>query len=317
MDAVDFRILAHLFRDARVPFETIGKAVGLSGNAVKARVHKMEEEGVLRGFLATPDPMLFGYRTAVMVWSHVDELDTREQEILEGIRELGAVRWVDVTLDGSLVLVALYKDASEYDRLERAGASLLGKGPTFSVTCTEQATSLKELTLLDWKIVRALRRDGRKTLKDVVDETGASFKTVKKRMEKLLESEALWIMPNVSTSEATGLVLFDLFVWLDDPKRRQEVLALLPKDAVAFPIETPKAGLGIHLHRENLRAAQADFRKVKSAPGVERAVHVIATRHTFDQWLDARIEAAIRDLERARRPATPAPAARPPTAQPT
>ncbi len=301
MDAVDFRILAHLFRDAREPFERIGNAVGLSGNAVKARVHRLQEEGVLKGFIATPDPRLFGYRMAVIVFPGVEDLDARVGEILDQVPGLGAIRYVDVTLDNSVIIAVLFKDDLDFDRIERAASNIIGRPPGFACRCLDADADLPELSLLDWRIVRALRSDGRKTLKDIVEDTGASFKTVKKRLDRLVETEALWISPNVSTSEASGLVFFDLFVWLDDAKRRAEIVKILPKDAVAMPIETPEPGLAIHVVRSNLREAQEDYHKVKSAPGVTRAFFKIGTRHTFDQWLDAKIAAVIIDIERARR----------------
>ncbi|WP_460774289.1 Lrp/AsnC family transcriptional regulator [Microbacterium sp. GXF7504] len=61
MDAIDEQILGILRDDARASFSAIGREVGLSTNAVAARVRRLEADGVILGYraiLATdlPDP---------------------------------------------------------------------------------------------------------------------------------------------------------------------------------------------------------------------------------------------------------------------
>jgi DNA-binding Lrp family transcriptional regulator len=61
MDAIDQQIVALLRQDARRSFQSIGQRVGLSAPAVKRRVDRLEDEGVLRGYTALVDPGRFGW----------------------------------------------------------------------------------------------------------------------------------------------------------------------------------------------------------------------------------------------------------------
>lgn len=67
MDAIDDRIVACLLRDARRSFADIGKEVGLSAPAVKRRVDRLRDRGVIEGFAAVVDPASLGWGTEAFV----------------------------------------------------------------------------------------------------------------------------------------------------------------------------------------------------------------------------------------------------------
>ena len=52
MDAIDEKILSILTENGRASFSAIGRAVGLSTNAVAARVRRLEAAGVILGYRA-------------------------------------------------------------------------------------------------------------------------------------------------------------------------------------------------------------------------------------------------------------------------
>lgn len=52
MDALDERILDELRRDARVSTAEVGRRVGLSRTATLARIRRLEDSGVIRGYHA-------------------------------------------------------------------------------------------------------------------------------------------------------------------------------------------------------------------------------------------------------------------------
>ena len=60
LDATDLRILDLLQENCKRPLASIGEKVGLSAPAVMERVHKMEEAGVIHGYVALVDARLLG-----------------------------------------------------------------------------------------------------------------------------------------------------------------------------------------------------------------------------------------------------------------
>ena len=67
MDETDERILAELTDDARATFAEIGQRVNLSAPAVKRRVDRMLDTGVIRGFTAVVDRNALGWTTEAYV----------------------------------------------------------------------------------------------------------------------------------------------------------------------------------------------------------------------------------------------------------
>ncbi|SNR70225.1 transcriptional regulator, AsnC family [Haloechinothrix alba] len=67
MNELDQRIVSYLVRDARASYAEIGHDVGLSAPAVKRRVDRLLDEGVLRGFTAVVDPEALGWGTEAFV----------------------------------------------------------------------------------------------------------------------------------------------------------------------------------------------------------------------------------------------------------
>lgn len=67
MDAIDRKIVALLRENARRSFQDIGERVSLSAPAVKRRVDRLEERGVLKGYTAVVDPDVLGFHTHAFV----------------------------------------------------------------------------------------------------------------------------------------------------------------------------------------------------------------------------------------------------------
>ncbi|MFY1675936.1 MULTISPECIES: Lrp/AsnC family transcriptional regulator [unclassified Streptomyces] len=66
-DPLDRKIVRALMANARTSFAEIGADVGLSATAVKRRVDRLRETGVITGFTATVRPSSMGWRTEAYV----------------------------------------------------------------------------------------------------------------------------------------------------------------------------------------------------------------------------------------------------------
>jgi DNA-binding Lrp family transcriptional regulator len=67
MDAIDRKIVALLRENARRSYLDIGEHVGLSAPAVKRRVDRLEDDGVIRGYTTVVDPHAFGWHAEAFV----------------------------------------------------------------------------------------------------------------------------------------------------------------------------------------------------------------------------------------------------------
>src|SRR5438270_10296327 len=67
MDQTDREIVALLRENARRSYQDIGQRVHLSAPAVKRRVDRLEQEGVILGYTPVVDPPVFGWHAEAFV----------------------------------------------------------------------------------------------------------------------------------------------------------------------------------------------------------------------------------------------------------
>lgn len=93
LDDVSKRIIEQLQEDGRRPYATIGKAVGLSEAAVRQRVQRLLDAGVMQ-IVAVTDPMQVGFSRQSMIGIRVSGEVTA---VAEHLAEMPEVEYVVIT----------------------------------------------------------------------------------------------------------------------------------------------------------------------------------------------------------------------------
>ncbi|MBN9606612.1 MAG: Lrp/AsnC family transcriptional regulator [Actinomycetales bacterium] len=101
LDAVSKGIIEQLQEDGRRSYAEIGKAVGLSEAAVRQRVQKLTESGVMQ-VVAVTDPLQLGFARQAMIGIRV-EGDTRR--VAEQLARFDAIDYVVLTAGSFDLLV--------------------------------------------------------------------------------------------------------------------------------------------------------------------------------------------------------------------
>jgi Lrp/AsnC family transcriptional regulator for asnA, asnC and gidA len=113
LDAVSKAIIEQLQTDGRRSYAEIGKAVGLSEAAVRQRVQKLTESGVMQ-VVAVTDPMQLGFYRQAMIGVRVSGDTTR---VAEALGALAAVDYVVLTA-GSFDILAEVVCENDDDLIE-------------------------------------------------------------------------------------------------------------------------------------------------------------------------------------------------------
>jgi Lrp/AsnC family transcriptional regulator, regulator for asnA, asnC and gidA len=103
VDDINKAIIAQLQQDGRRAYATIGKAVGLSEAAVRQRVQKLVDAGVMQ-IVAVTDPMQLGFDRQVMI-GLVVEGDT--EAVADKLAAIPEVDYVVVTAGSFDILAEL------------------------------------------------------------------------------------------------------------------------------------------------------------------------------------------------------------------
>lgn len=110
LDDVAKAIIEQLQEDGRRPYATIGKAVGLSEAAVRQRVQRLQDAGVIQ-VVAVTDPMQVGFRRQAMIGVRADGDLTTLAESLAAVPEID---YVVVTAGSFDVLVEVVCEDDEH-----------------------------------------------------------------------------------------------------------------------------------------------------------------------------------------------------------
>src|SRR5262245_56651249 len=113
LDDVAKQIIAQLQEDGRRPYATIGRAVGLSEAAVRQRVRRLLDAGVLQTFAVT-DPLILALGRQAMVGV---KTTGNLEAIADKIAEIDEVDYVVIT-DGSFRLLIEVVASSDDHLLE-------------------------------------------------------------------------------------------------------------------------------------------------------------------------------------------------------
>lgn len=100
LDAISKTIIELLQEDGRRSYSDIGRAVGLSEAAVRQRVQRLTESGVMQ-IVAVTDPMQLGFHRQAMIGVRVSG-DARR--VAEAISAIDAVDYVVITVGSFDVL---------------------------------------------------------------------------------------------------------------------------------------------------------------------------------------------------------------------
>ena len=101
IDDVDKAIIEQLQQDGRLPYTKLGAAVGLSEAAVRQRVQRLVESGVVQ-IVAVTDPLQVGFARQAMIGI---KAEGNLEELADALAALAQVDYVVITAGGFDILV--------------------------------------------------------------------------------------------------------------------------------------------------------------------------------------------------------------------
>jgi DNA-binding Lrp family transcriptional regulator len=185
MDETDLFICRALLENSRSSYSELGKTLGVTPQAVHRRVQELTELGVIKGTITRLSPRAMGKMWVLIYgWSRLPSMD----EVADGLKKLDDVV-VLMTASGNVVYVhGMAEDAAELAELVSSIQSIAGlQDPQVGIVPTPPPAPPGAISELDIRLVRALQTDSRKPISTVAAEVGVTAKTVRKRLNRLME----------------------------------------------------------------------------------------------------------------------------------
>jgi Lrp/AsnC family leucine-responsive transcriptional regulator len=167
MNDIDKKILNIIQKDARISNAEIARQVGLAPSAVLERIRKLEERGIIRGYVTKIDAAEVGFGLTAFVAVRTHECCGETDKFLAEIPEVMEVH--DVAGEDSYLLKVRAKNTEDLSRLLRERLKNVPNVASTKTTVVLQ--TIKETIALPIEETAKL-------------ETEATAKTVKKKSAK-------------------------------------------------------------------------------------------------------------------------------------
>ena len=186
MDEIDLLILKKLFETSRLTYRELAEITNMSVSAVHKRINKLVDDEIIEAFIARPSAIALKY----LIVSIFGRSNAKSMDIVS--KELGQHENIFHIAIGSgkfLYITGLLRDISgmrDYSGYVSNTAQI--SEPTIGIVNLPYITTPEPLTTLDYKILKTLNRDARKPITDIADDVGLSAKTVRKRLNRMVEN---------------------------------------------------------------------------------------------------------------------------------
>jgi len=198
MDQIDFALCMMLVWNSRTPYRELAETFKMSVNSIHKRVKAMVKLGIIDKFTTnlnlpaynktTSNLVMFGASKANNIKGVIEKLGVNENiyTVSQHSSNFFIIHALTRTPSEIEPLVSFVKLTAEIPELKVG----LQSPPIQSESDVDMTRELK-ISDTDFLIINALKDNSRKTIVEIAEEIGISTKTVRRRLDKLLENHII------------------------------------------------------------------------------------------------------------------------------
>jgi DNA-binding Lrp family transcriptional regulator len=259
LDRLDLAILKTLLVNNGIPpgipilrksFRSIARDLGVDQSTVRARMRRFRESGVLRGWTLGVYPGNDGMHVG-QAWLGVQE--SNKAGVIDALLSSNDVERVCSYFGPTLSFIFLFQGGTDpkprlEELIERAGP-----GVTLLSQAVVQVAS-RPLREMDVSIIQSLHDDPWKSYQRIAKEVRASSKTVARRVAKLSEEGAIYLLPVIDLKALQGVIPAELVVEYSSPKTKEaatsRIVSRIGRELVFSDVKGPHGYFAVFV--ENL-----------------------------------------------------------------
>ena len=202
------KILSRLLNNCRESDRQIGKELGISGGAVRVRIKKMLDSGVIEKFFLKIEPPILGHGVLYFVVS-----GENIQEILEQVSLVGEP-YIVVPCVGGVTVCGIAIQENLEQKIELA-KKLMKDLRVLSIFEAENSVFKSNLTKTDLEIFEELIKEPRQKIEKIAKNTDLSTKTVTRSIEKLHENDGFQFTLIYDPTKIEDFIPHAVLSWID------------------------------------------------------------------------------------------------------
>jgi DNA-binding Lrp family transcriptional regulator len=232
IDALDKAILNELGMNCRTSYQSLAEKHGVSATAIKKRVEKLIESGVLAEFIVELNlAMIDGEFFLALIDT---DASVREEEFIELLGTNEMISEVGALAGGSYIAVGSYIGATGLSKIGHFLRKLDSVKEVEIHTLLFIRGKKYRLKRLHLRVLRQLIEDPRMAVTKIAKKTGLAARTVSRAIDEILESESVRLSIRWNLNASESITFLSKIRWDDDKTDLEKMMALLRKE---FPTE--------------------------------------------------------------------------------
>jgi DNA-binding Lrp family transcriptional regulator len=268
--------------NVRKTYADVANRLGVDEETVRNRLRRLKESGFLVGWRVVPSPAVFE-RESAMLYLDFEDQERRDAavpklKLMDGVTTLASAYGKD--------LMVTYYDDSEHKASKKI-AGIQGLTVAQPIGGMKMPPTDFRMTPTDWQIVGLMLHDAERDIPTVAKKTRVSSRTVKRRLNAMIDTSAIAVMPIIDQSKSGG-VSYTMMVECQAGRIAEvgELIASKIKTLV-FRAGYGKDGLIFGFNAANVAEGTEVLRSVKDLDGLKsaRLLMVDQVIYAFD-WLE-------------------------------
>jgi DNA-binding Lrp family transcriptional regulator len=278
-----------LLNNCRESDRQIGKKLGISGGAVRARIQKMQEKKVIEKFTIKVEPPILGLGVLYIVVS-----GQNIKEILEQISLIGEPFFVVPCVGGITVCSIVVKENLQQKIV--LVNKLMKDVRVLSIFEAENPGFNSNLTKTDLEILELLVKEPRQKIEKISKEIGLSTKTVTRCIDKLQENDGIQFTVIYDPTKIKEFIPHAVLAWIKGDLR--ETLEKMNNEFDESFMQIPfisKNQIVLFMYSHNIFEMDELTQRVRNMDNVISADLFIPKKISFPlKWLNQAINDAKR-----------------------
>jgi DNA-binding Lrp family transcriptional regulator len=301
LDDTDLRIIQLLSLDARTSYRSLGKYVGLSTNAMKARINRLIHDGIIQQFVTFVDLAILGYpRIYYLLIRNSDSVEeTRSRiklsgEIIFEIEGIGRI---------AVFGVAIKEDTAKDDRIQIL-SDALKPALVLSINIGRSKNSEKEVRETDLKILKCVLENPRMEISKISEKISISSKTVSARLERMKENHMIEFTAVTDPTKMGSYINFAILIRtaseFDQKTIFKEIHNELERHFLIMRLVMQQDNIiTFALIAKSIFDIDPMIRKIKKIRGLDEAEVIIPSKiQIYQDWLAKEVDRLISIYQR-------------------
>lgn len=284
------QILSRLLNNCRESDRHIGKEIGLTGGAVKSRIKRMQEAGIIEYFSVKIDPPVLGYGVFYFVVSGRDF-----NEILKQLKLIGDP-YIVVPCVGGVTVCGIVVKENVQQKIELA-KNLMKDLRVLTIFESQSPGVNANMTKTDLMIIEELLKNPREKIEVIAKNSDLSTKTVTRAIEKFQNDASIQFTLVYEPTKIQGYIPYAILAWIsgdfDDTLKKLE--EKFSEKFLQIPF-IAKNQIVLFMYSNDIFKLDDITQEVREVKGVESADLFIPKKIVFPpEW----IQNAVKEAEKS------------------